>query len=498
MKDTKEYKVLPQSVPVPVLDLILGVLLEVMKADHGSIMLLDDTSQELTIRTARGIKDNIIRETRVRLGQGISGKVAAQGISLLLHGHDGVDERNIESRDCINPDIDTSFIIPIRFPSGGTGTINLNSLHPNHDITPDKEPLVRRIVQCFTDYLSQSDLPLPNHDTPSEMYMMNVFREYSTLRNLRTIFDYIFAFATDLLNIKKKGVFLLKNEDSGYFDLILGYGFDSRNYRDVYEELVPRIQTPKIKSAESLLILQRTEMFSNSSQYFHEDYSIIMPLLWQSSVIGQLFLFADSPPDLDDTKKNVFKVLCSTAGKIIHESSSEQKFQDVAATDNLTGMYNYGLWWKRLDEELNRHGRKHSESLALIVFDIDHLDRFNKEHGYYMGDQLLRVIADHVKACLRIYDLAGRIGGDEFGVALPDTNKEKALLVSHRILEAVSNIMTEMNITTSHPISLSGGISQFPADADNSQQLVEKAKTALVSAKIMGGNNVKTFEYIEE
>jgi len=498
MTDTKEYNMLPRSVPIPVLDLILGVLLEIMKADRGSIMLLDDTSQELTIRSARGIKDDIIRKARVRLGEGISGKVAAQGLPLLLHGHDGADERDIESCDCINPDIDTSFIIPVRFPNGGIGTINLNSLHPSHNITPDKEQLVRRILQCFADYLAQSDLPPPNHDIPSEMYMMNVFREYSTLRNLRTVFDYIFALATDLLKIKKKGLFLLKNEDSGYFDLILGYGFDSRNYRNVYEELVPRIQTPRIKSADSLLILQRKEMFSNASQYFHEDYSVILPLLWQSSVIGQLFLFADSPPDLDDTKRNVFQVLCSTAGKIIHESSSEQKFQDVSATDTLTGMYNYGLWWKRLDEELNRHGRKKNASLALIVFDIDQLDRFNREHGYYLGDQLLRVIADHVTGCLRTYDLAGRIGGDEFGVALPDTDKEKALHVSHRILNAVSHITTEMNITSSQPISLSAGISQFPIDADNSRQLVEKAKTALVSAKIMGGNGVKTFEYIEE
>ncbi len=69
-----------------VLELMLDVILEVMRAEHGSIMLLDGESNELSIKTARGLKDEIIHNARVRLGRGIAGKVAASGQPVFLKG----------------------------------------------------------------------------------------------------------------------------------------------------------------------------------------------------------------------------------------------------------------------------------------------------------------------------------------------------------------------------------------------------------------------------
>ncbi len=68
----------------------------------------------------------------------------------------------------------------------------------------------------------------------------------------------------------------------------------------------------------------------------------------------------------------------------------------------------------------------------------------------------------------------------------------------NRIVDAVSEIPTEIRIKLSYPITLSCGISGYPKDAKDSGELVEKAKTALVSAKIMGGNRIKFFEPLEE
>ena len=491
----------PQSIrPIPsqILELLLDVILEVMRAKRGSIMLLDDTSQELTIRNARGLKKEIIEKARVRLGSGISGKVAAGGQAVFVKGVTDELQLNIKSDDLINPEIDTSYIVPIKLHDGTVGTINVNSVLKNHGIEPEKESLVRRILYCFSEYLAQVDIPASHHETPSQLYMMNIFREYSSLRELRMVFDYIFHLITNLLDTRKKGVFLLKNRQSGFFDLILGYGLDTSLYRETYEELATQLQVEKMESIQSFTVFRQEELFSKPLTLLQEEFYIVLPLIWQNTVQGQFFLFTDTSPTFDKTTQGLIRSICESAARVIEESASEQKFQDLTSTDTLTGMYNYGLWWKRLHEELARSVRQGNTKVSLIVLDIDQFDRFNRDHGYFLGDELLRIIADRINRCLRNYDIAGRIGSDEFAITLPDTDKQRALEVAHRILDAVSDIPTEMNIPLSHPLTLSGGVIQFPDDAETPGALVENAKACLVSAKIMGGNRIKSFEHLEE
>lgn len=496
-KRDKEQQAIP-LVPSQILELLLDVILEVMEAKRGSIMLLDDASQELTIQNARGLKKEIIEKARVRLGSGISGKVAASGQSVFIKGLNNDLQLNIHSGDLINPEIDTSYIVPIRLHDGTVGTININSILKNHGIQPEKEPLVRRILYCFSEYLTQVDLPASHHETPSQLYMMNIFRKYSSLRELRMVFDYIFHLITNLLKTRKKGVFLLKNQQSGFFDLVLGYGFDTTAYREIYEELAAQLQVERIQSVERLTVFRQENLFSAPVHLLQEEWYIVMPLIWRNTVQGQLFLFTDTSPTLDETTRGVIQSICESAAKVIDESASEQKFQDLASTDTLTGMYNYGLWWKRLHEELARAKRLGDTKVSLIVLDIDHFDRFNRDHGYFLGDELLRVISDKINRCLRNYDIAGRIGSDEFAVTLPDTEKQCAFEVAHRILDAVSDIPAEMGIHLPYPLTLSGATIQFPDDAETPGALVENAKAVLVSAKIMGGNRIKSFEHLEE
>ncbi len=494
--EEKDYK--EGTIPPDILDLLLDLILEVMSAKHGSIMLLDNKSQELTIRKARGLKEEIIKKARVRLGDGISGKVASSGQSVFIKGGSEL-QLNIQPEDLINPEIDTSYVVPIKLHDGTIGTINISSVLRNHDIQANRESLVRRILYCFSEYLTQVDLPESPHEPPSQLYMMNIFREYSSMRELRVVFDYIFHLTTNLLKTTKKGVFLLKNHQSGFFDLILGYGIDTASYREIYEELVSQLRAEKIAALSCVEVFSRKELFSEASQRLSDEFYIVMPLAWHNRVQGHFFLFTEKEAlVLDEPTKHLVKSICQSAARVIEESSSEQRFQELASTDSLTGMYNYGLWWKRLHEELDRSKRLDVGKISLIVLDIDHFDRFNRDHGYFLGDELLRVISDRIKHCLRNYDIAGRIGSDEFGIALPGTDKQKALEVAHRILNTVSDLPAEMKLPFSHALTLSGGITEFPDDAKTPGAMVENAKAVLISAKIMGGNCIKLFEHLEE
>ena len=111
---------------------------------------------------------------------------------------------------------------------------------------------------------------------------------------------------------------------------------------------------------------------------------------------------------------------------------------------------------------------------------------------------MLRFIADKITANVRSNDIVGRIGGEKFGVILLQASKSSTLMIANRILGAVENISDEMRLNLDTPITLSGGVSGFPLDADTPETLMEKSQTALVSAKIMGGNRIKLFEHMEE
>ncbi|MCP4253158.1 MAG: sensor domain-containing diguanylate cyclase [Candidatus Scalindua sp.] len=481
-----------------ILELLLDVILDVMQAEQGSIMLLDNKSNELNIKTARGLKKEIIRNTSACLGHGIAGKVAASGQAVFLKGANDKRQPEIELDDFANPEIDTAYVAPIKFINGATGVINIKSLHPNHEIKPEKESLVQEILSRFAEYLLQIELPPDSHESPSQLYMMNIFQEYNTLRELRGVFDYIFQLTAEIIKKPQKGFFLLKNHESNFFDLVLGYGFEVNNYREIYETMIPRFKETRFQSISGITIFNRKEFALSPDTFFNEKLIVLMPLTLQCNVKGYIVFLVDEEPILDEITSNLVQTICETAAKTIEVSISGQMYRERAFVDNLTGTYNYGLWWKRIGEEFSRAQRLKDTKISLVILDIDKFNRLNVAHGYFVGDQLLRIIADRIKNCIRPTDIVGRIGGEEFGLLLLGTEKKNSLNVLNRIIDSISEIPTEIRIKLSYPITLSCGVSEYPKDAKDSGELVEKAKTALVSAKIMGGNRIRFFETFEE
>ncbi len=493
-KISNEYQISPQ-----ILDLMLDVILEVMRADRGSIMLLDDKNQELTIKTARGLKREIVNKACVLLGNGIAGKVAAEGQSIFLKAEEGNRRFGISPDDLVNPEIDTSFVAPIKSYNKTLGVININSIHPNHEIRPEKEHMVKEIIDRFSEYLLQAELTESHHESPSQLHIMNIFQEYNTLRELRGIFDYIFQLISEIIGTKKKGFFLLVNQESGFFDLVLGYGCEMNNYQEIYEKFIPQLKETRFKSIRNIAIFNRKDFsLSLENTFFNEDILLLMPLQLQDNVKGYIIFLVDEAPTIDKATKGLIQNICGIAAKTIEESISGQKIRERTLVDNLTGTYNYGLWWMRLNEEFSRARRSDDIKMSLVVLDIDKFNRLNLAHGYFVGDQLLRIIADRINNSVRPTDIVGRIGGDEFGIILFGTEKQLSINIINRIVDAVSGIPTEIRIKLSYPITLSCGVAEFPYDANTSEELVDRAKTALVSAKIMGGNRIKFFENLEE
>lgn len=487
-----------EQIPSRFLDLMLDVILEVMRAESGSVMLLEDETRDLTIRSARGLSHEFIKDVRVPFGTGVSGKVAANGEPLFLLGSEGDRRLKISSQELVNPKIRASYIIPVQFKGGTLGTININYFDRGHEIRKENAPMVQGIVERFFEYFCYDTSLLRAGDDLSEPHMVSFLGKYNTLRELRIVVDYVFDLVSGFLNVPRKGVFLLKDAHSESFDLVLGYGLDKNRYKEIYEDLIPRLATPRFRTEKEISVLERKEIWPENGDLLNETHILMVPFIWEDKNRGVLFLFTEKPPAREQETFRLLKSACDLAARTVMESGAGDDLHELAFTDSLTGTYNYGLWWKRLTEELGRAQRKRESSVSIIVLDIDHLEHFNRAHGYIIGDQLLRLIADRIRSCLRMNDIVGRIGGDEFGVLLPDTSIKDTLKVARRIIDAVSNLPAEMRVQSPYPLTLSGGTSGFPDDGETAADLVENAKTALLSAKIMGGNCIKDFDPSEE
>lgn len=156
--------------------------------------------------------------------------------------------------------------------------------------------------------------------------------------------------------------------------------------------------------------------------------------------------------------------------------------------DGLTGLLNRQALDDVLTLEFNRAIR-HTEALSLIFFDLDNFKRVNDTYGHLAGDKALKEVAKILLMEKRLEDLAGRYGGEELVLLLPETSKENARIIGERVREKVEALTIEWN--GSHiRLTISGGLSAFPKEADSVTSLLQTADEAVQRAKDMGKNRV--------
>jgi diguanylate cyclase (GGDEF)-like protein len=163
-----------------------------------------------------------------------------------------------------------------------------------------------------------------------------------------------------------------------------------------------------------------------------------------------------------------------------------QRYRKLYRYDALTGLLNRYAFEEKFDWELRRLNR-YGGILSLLALDIDEFKLINDRYGHQKGDAVLKTLGDIVKLSFRDCDFAGRPGGDEMIVAMPETSKEGAYLASERFRKRVEKV-TNVN---SVRFTISGGIAIFPGDGRNSKTLLKKADNKLYEAKHNGRNQIK-------
>ena len=174
---------------------------------------------------------------------------------------------------------------------------------------------------------------------------------------------------------------------------------------------------------------------------------------------------------------------------VTEQKHAEAELRRLATTDALTALANRRHFLDRAAQELSRV-RRYGTPSAFVMLDIDHFKRINDTWGHATGDIVLRRMAAVLGAAVRETDLVGRLGGEEFGVLLPEAGLEAALALAERLREAVT--MEEVPVDgESLRFSASFGVTLLHADDDSVDMPMARADAALYAAKFAGRNRVK-------
>jgi len=215
------------------------------------------------------------------------------------------------------------------------------------------------------------------------------------------------------------------------------------------------------------------------------DYFVI-ELKTKDKTVGHLLLKGVSEDEKEKTR-----ILATQFMLALRRVELYQEIERIAITDSLTEVHTRRYCLERLAEEVGR-SKQQGLDMALLMLDVDHFKDINDNFGHLTGDQVLREIARLIKENLREIDIAGRFGGEEFCIILPDTDTEGALYAGERIRQAVEAASIRAYDNTINA-RVSIGICQFPQDGHKANDLIDKADQALYNAKRDGRNRICVF-----
>jgi diguanylate cyclase (GGDEF)-like protein len=178
---------------------------------------------------------------------------------------------------------------------------------------------------------------------------------------------------------------------------------------------------------------------------------------------------------------------------VLHRAVLVKQLEELAIIDRKTGLLNASAWHDVAAAELSRAGRQHS-SFGVLMVDLDHFKLVNDTHGHLAGDEVLRAVASLLTSEIRDYDCAGRFGGEEFAVLIPDAHAEQILTTAERLRHRVSELEvtapTETGDTTITGLSACIGVAVYPLHGTTLERLMLIADSALLTAKTSGRNKV--------
>lgn len=171
---------------------------------------------------------------------------------------------------------------------------------------------------------------------------------------------------------------------------------------------------------------------------------------------------------------------------------AKQKAEKDASTDDLSGLNNRRAFFNS-GYLIHEQARRYEQTYAVIMLDVDLFKQINDRYGHLVGDNVIVHLANLIQSNIRVVDISGRIGGEEFAIIQQESSNEIAEQFSERLRQLIADMEVKMN-NESSKVTCSFGISSYKPGVETFNEVLLQADIALYEAKERGRNQVVVFE----
>jgi len=467
------------------LNQVLVVLRDYFQLQNSAIMLLDRRTQELKVRAQFG-RPKEASELVVGFGTGLTGTAVKEKRTIYVPDVTK-DPRYI----CSIASTRSELAIPLMVRDEVLGVLDCQSHKEDFFDQPTIDLLTLFSTQASI-ALENARLYLLEQRRSSQLEAINaIARETTAVVDLDELLEKVCRLILEWFRVDHVCVLLFQ---------------DGRLHLRAHEgRLTPRVVKGELLPAEGLaaraLATARTVLENNVRQAPHyvEGFAetqseMCVPLIYFGEKLGVLALESERLGAFEPDDVQPLESVADICAAAIQNAYHFERARQLAYIDGLTGIFNRRYFESRISEELARASR-YQTALAVVMLDIDHFKRLNDEFGHLLGDEVLRQVSAIFTQQLRKPDILCRYGGEEFVILIPETGEQGAVEVAEKLRRVVASWHFP---GVPRPVTISGGVAEFPQHGATRDELVAAADAALYAAKQSGRNRVLSAEMMKK
>jgi diguanylate cyclase (GGDEF)-like protein len=321
------------------------------------------------------------------------------------------------------------------------------------------------------------------------LVLFDIVNTISQSLDLNTVLPTVLDRVLENMSVAKGTVVLVGN-DGRSLDMVAQRGLSEESIRSITESGLGYVGDVILRNKP--MRVSENEDESSGSTGLEQDNvvsALVVPISARGVVLGVLAVYSGKKDKFTDENEALLAMIGNQVSVAVLNAQLYQKTLDLAQHDGLTGLANRRYLMERLKQEMDR-AERYETSLSVIMLDLDKFKSFNDSYGHVKGDELLKAFAAMVRKAVRSTDIAGRYGGEEFCVVLPNTSVKGAQVIAERIRSAMEALRIPLE-DGQPPVgrTASIGVAEF-SSRDSIEQLLSHADAALYRAKEGGRNRV--------
>jgi len=479
-------------------EILLSMIVEKLGIEKAAIMLFNESTGKYEVTKVVGLDEKIVKKIGYRAKEGLFWQLIASGEPFSVIDIEGsLRFEQIFAENQLDL-LESSFWIPLKTKEQVIGIVTLDRSDFSASEVNFLSLLASQAAVAFESAQLYSKLGASTRELDKQMHHLTILYDVGKALNfiddLTKLLSVILDQSIEIVEAQKGSLMLV---DSRTDELVVRV---VRGIDKITEEriLTGEIQCTRIRRGEGIAgrVLESNKPIIINNVEENEDFLkskdsrvnniLCVPLKVYEEAIGVINITnKKDKKEFTEEDVSIIMALASQAAVAINNA----RLYEMAVTDGLTKLYIRRHLLQRTEEELRR-ARRYQHPLSLLMLDIDHFKELNDTYGHQAGDLVLVELARIFKRTIRGTDMAGRYGGEEFCIVLPETDPEGALAIAERLrkeIEEYEFVYEQKPLK----VTISIGIATFPTHSMEMKELIKKADAALYASK-QGGRNMVT------